>query len=122
MGKKASGKNKQRIDLLMVDRGLCDSRNEAQRLIMAGEVHVDQQLVTKPGTQVSTQAAITVAQGLPFVSRGGLKLQAALDAFGILVVDQVVADVGASTGGFTDCLLQRGAQRGRDRGGWGRGT
>jgi 23S rRNA (cytidine1920-2'-O)/16S rRNA (cytidine1409-2'-O)-methyltransferase len=102
---------KQRIDLLLVDRGLCSSRTEAQRLIMAGEVRIDEQIVTKPGTQVPTQATITIAKGLPFVSRGGLKLEAALDAFALPVEHKIVADVGASTGGFTDCLLQRGAQR-----------
>jgi 23S rRNA (cytidine1920-2'-O)/16S rRNA (cytidine1409-2'-O)-methyltransferase len=104
-------RNKQRLDLLMVERGLCRSRMEAQRLIMAGEVRVNEQIASKPGTQVLTQATITIAQGLPFVSRGGLKLEAALDAFSVRVEGQVVADVGASTGGFTDCLLQRGAQR-----------
>jgi 23S rRNA (cytidine1920-2'-O)/16S rRNA (cytidine1409-2'-O)-methyltransferase len=109
MGKKAG--NKQRIDLLMVAQGLCSSRTEAQRLIMAGEVRVDDQVVSKSGMQVSTQAAITVAQGLPFVSRGGYKLAAALDAFPVSVEHKVAADVGASTGGFTDCLLQRGALR-----------
>jgi 23S rRNA (cytidine1920-2'-O)/16S rRNA (cytidine1409-2'-O)-methyltransferase len=102
---------KQRIDILLVDRGLCSSRTEAQRLVMAGEVRVDGQVVTKSGTQVPTQAAVTVAQGLPFVSRGGLKLEAALDAFALPVEHKVIADVGASTGGFTDCLLQRGAER-----------
>jgi 23S rRNA (cytidine1920-2'-O)/16S rRNA (cytidine1409-2'-O)-methyltransferase len=96
---------------LVVERGLCASRTEAQRLIMAGEVRVDDQLVTKPGTQVPVQATITIDQGLPFVSRGGFKLQAALDAFDVIVQDRVAADVGASTGGFTDCLLQRGARR-----------
>jgi 23S rRNA (cytidine1920-2'-O)/16S rRNA (cytidine1409-2'-O)-methyltransferase len=109
MVKKA--RNKQRLDVLMVERGLCRSRTEAQRLIMAGEVRVDEQLVSKPGTQVLAQAAITIAQGLPFVSRGGLKLEAALDAFAVPVEHSVIADVGASTGGFTDCLLQRGALR-----------
>ena len=104
-------RRKQRIDILMVEQGLCSSRTEAQRLIMAGEVRVDQQPVTKPGTQVPTQATITVAQGLPYVSRGGLKLEAALDAFDVQVEGTTIADVGASTGGFTDCLLQRGAQR-----------
>jgi 23S rRNA (cytidine1920-2'-O)/16S rRNA (cytidine1409-2'-O)-methyltransferase len=109
MVKKA--RNKQRLDVLMVELGLCHSRTQAQRLIMAGEVRVDEQIVSKPGTQVSTQAAIAVAQRLPFVSRGGLKLKAALEAFAAPVEHQVIADVGASTGGFTDCLLQRGAQR-----------
>jgi 23S rRNA (cytidine1920-2'-O)/16S rRNA (cytidine1409-2'-O)-methyltransferase len=108
---KDKASNKQRIDLLMVEKGLCSSRTEAQRLIMAGEVRVDQQPVTKPGTQVSTLATITVAQRLPYVSRGGLKLKAALDAFNLPVEGKIIADVGASTGGFTDCLLQRGAKR-----------
>ena len=114
MDNRASKKERrrtQRIDLLMVERGLCTSRTEAQRLIMAGEVHVDEQLVTKSGTQVPVQATITIDQGLPFVSRGGFKLEAALDAFAVPVEHSVIADVGASTGGFTDCLLQRGAQR-----------
>jgi 23S rRNA (cytidine1920-2'-O)/16S rRNA (cytidine1409-2'-O)-methyltransferase len=102
---------KKRIDLLIVERGLCASRNEAQRLIMAGEVRVDEQPVTKPGTQVPVQAEIAIDQSLPFVSRGGFKLEAALDAFAVPVEHCVVADVGASTGGFTDCLLQRGAER-----------
>jgi 23S rRNA (cytidine1920-2'-O)/16S rRNA (cytidine1409-2'-O)-methyltransferase len=111
MIKRASSPKKSRIDLLLVERGLCTSRTEAQRLIMAGEVRANQQLVTKPGTQVSPHSELTIAQGLPFVSRGGLKLEAALDAFDMPVEGKTVADVGASTGGFTDCLLQRGAQR-----------
>jgi 23S rRNA (cytidine1920-2'-O)/16S rRNA (cytidine1409-2'-O)-methyltransferase len=102
---------KQRIDLLMVERGLCDSRTQAQRLIMAGEVRVGDRVISKPGTQVSTQAAVAVAQRLPYVSRGGLKLEAALDAFPVSVEGKTIADVGASTGGFTDCLVQRGARR-----------
>jgi len=109
MAKRA--RDKRRLDILMVERGLSRSRTEAQRLIMAGEVRVDEQMVSKSGTQVSTQATITVAQGLPFVSRGGLKLEAALETFDVPVEHKVIADVGASTGGFTDCLLQRGAGR-----------
>ena len=104
-------RDKKRIDLLLVDRGLCDSRTEAQRLIMAGEVRVDGQVVTKAGTRVPIEAEISVSQRLPFVSRGGFKLKAALDAFDTCVEGKVIADVGASTGGFTDCLLQRGARR-----------
>jgi 23S rRNA (cytidine1920-2'-O)/16S rRNA (cytidine1409-2'-O)-methyltransferase len=104
-------RRKQRIDLLLVERGLSSSRTEAQRLIMAGEVRVGDQVVSKPGTQVPAEATVSVAQGLPYVSRGGLKLEAALDEFSVRVEDKVVADVGASTGGFTDCLLQRGAKR-----------
>jgi 23S rRNA (cytidine1920-2'-O)/16S rRNA (cytidine1409-2'-O)-methyltransferase len=102
---------KQRIDLLLVERGLCESRTEAQRLIMAGEVRADDRVISKSGTRVPIQAALTVAQGMPYVGRGGFKLEAALDAFAVSVQGKVAADVGASTGGFTDCLLQRGAQR-----------
>lgn len=106
--------SKQRIDILMVEQELATSRTEAQRLLMAGQVTADGQLVTKPGMQVSIHAQIDIANRkarLPYASRGGLKLEAALDAFGISVQGLVAADVGASTGGFTDCLLQRGARR-----------
>jgi 23S rRNA (cytidine1920-2'-O)/16S rRNA (cytidine1409-2'-O)-methyltransferase len=102
---------KKRIDLLLVERGLAASRTEAQRLVMAGEVTVGGRHVIKPGTQVASDAPIAIAEHLPYVSRGGLKLEAALDAFGVSLQDCVAADVGASTGGFTDCLLQRGAGR-----------
>ncbi len=102
---------KERLDLLLVERGLADSRQQAQRLIMAGDVAVDEQVVDKPGMRVPAAARLTVAGGLPYVSRGGLKLAAALDAFGLEVSGWIAADVGASTGGFTDCLLQHGAAR-----------
>jgi 23S rRNA (cytidine1920-2'-O)/16S rRNA (cytidine1409-2'-O)-methyltransferase len=102
---------KKRLDVLMTERGLTESRNKAQRLIRAGEVRVNDQLVHKPGTQVSDDAVITLEAKPPFVSRGGKKLDAALERFAIDVTGAVVADVGASTGGFTDCLLQRGARR-----------
>jgi 23S rRNA (cytidine1920-2'-O)/16S rRNA (cytidine1409-2'-O)-methyltransferase len=102
---------KQRLDLLLVQRGLAESRARAQRLIMANEVSVDGEKVVKPGTRVRTDADIVVEQGLPYVSRGGLKLEAALEAFGLVIDGLVAADVGASTGGFTDCMLQRGAHR-----------
>ena len=102
---------KQRLDLLLVQRGLADSRQRAQSLIMAGQVSVDQRTVDKPGTQVLVGSEVTVTGSLPYVSRGGLKLEAASDAFDLDVRDLIVADVGASTGGFTDCLLQRGAAR-----------
>jgi 23S rRNA (cytidine1920-2'-O)/16S rRNA (cytidine1409-2'-O)-methyltransferase len=95
----------------MVERGLATSRTEAQRLIMAGEVSASGRLVTKPGTLVPAEAQIDIAERLPYASRGGLKLEAALDAFAVPVQGLVAADVGASTGGFTDCLLQRGARR-----------
>jgi 23S rRNA (cytidine1920-2'-O)/16S rRNA (cytidine1409-2'-O)-methyltransferase len=102
---------KKRIDILMVELGLAESRNRAQRLVRAGEVRVEGQLVHKPSTQVPEDAKITLKAKLPFVSRGGRKLEAALQGFSIRVSGIVAADVGASTGGFTDCLLQGGAQR-----------
>lgn len=102
---------KERLDLLLVERGLADSRQQAQRLILAGEVTVDGQPMDKPGTRVPVVARLAVVGSLPYVSRGGLKLAAALDAFGLDVNGWIVADVGASTGGFTDCLVQRGAAR-----------
>jgi len=102
---------KKRLDLLMVERGLADSRQQAQRLIMAGQVLVDNYPVDKPGTPVPVAADLRVKSAPPYVSRGGLKLEAALEAFALAVQGQVAADVGASTGGFTDCLLQRGAAR-----------
>jgi 23S rRNA (cytidine1920-2'-O)/16S rRNA (cytidine1409-2'-O)-methyltransferase len=102
---------KERIDLLLVKRRLADTRQRAQRLIMAGQVTVGGCLIDKPGTRVPVDAEVTVAAPLPYVSRGGFKLAAALEAFGLDVCGWVVADVGASTGGFTDCLLQRGAGR-----------
>lgn len=102
---------KTRLDLLLVERGLVESRSLAQRLVMAGQVRVDGQVVLKPATAILPQAAITLDQGPPFVSRGGEKLQAALQAFSVPVAGRVCADVGASTGGFSDCLLQHGAAR-----------
>ncbi len=102
---------KRRIDGLLVERGLVESRAKAQALIMAGEVVVDGQMVTKSGTLVVEGATISLAEPPPFVSRGGLKLDYALDHFQIDVSAKVVADIGASTGGFTDCLLKRGASR-----------
>ncbi len=102
---------KQRLDLVLVARGLAESRSQAQRLIMAGQVRVNGQVAHKPGQPVPADADVTVARPPRFVSRGGEKLAAALDAFPIAVAGRVCADVGASTGGFTDCLLQRGAAR-----------
>jgi 23S rRNA (cytidine1920-2'-O)/16S rRNA (cytidine1409-2'-O)-methyltransferase len=106
-----SAARKERLDLLMVERDLADSRQQAQRLILAGQVVVDDRLVDKPGTRVPVDARLAVTGGSPYVSRGGFKLAAALDAFGLDVSGRTAADVGASTGGFTDCLLQRGAIR-----------
>jgi len=102
---------KQRLDRLLVERGLAESREKAQALIMAGEVTVEGQKAVKPGHSVEVSSKIEVTGKAPYVSRGGLKLAAALDAFAIDVTGRVVMDVGASTGGFTDCLLQRGAAR-----------
>jgi len=102
---------RKRLDIILVERELVDSRQQAQRLIMAGQVMVDDRVVDKPGTQVSQEADITLKETLPYVSRGGLKLEAALDRFAIEVTGVIAADVGASTGGFTDCLLQHGASK-----------
>lgn len=103
---------RQRIDVLLVERGLCESRARAQARILAGEVLVGEQRVDKPGTRVPVDADIRLkGEGLPYVSRGGLKLEAALDELGIDVEGAVCVDVGASTGGFTDVLLRRGARR-----------
>jgi len=101
---------KKRLDVLLVERGLAESRALAQRLIRAGEVRVADQVSDKPGTQVATNVEITVQARPRFVGRGGEKLEAALVRFGLDVEGKAVADVGASTGGFTDCLLQRGAR------------
>jgi len=101
-----------RIDQLLVQRGLCPSRAKAQARIMAGEVLVEDRPVTKAGALVATEAAIRLrGEALPFVSRGGLKLDHALTTFGVDPAGRVCFDAGASTGGFTDCLLQRGAVR-----------
>lgn len=100
-----------RLDVLLVERGLAETREKARRLTLAGDVEVDGQTADKPGMAVRRDAEVRVRGGLPFASRGGVKLAAALDAFGIAVEGVVAADFGASTGGFTDCLLQRGARR-----------
>ncbi len=102
---------KVRLDQLLVQRNLVESRERAQRLIMAGEVLVNDRVADKPGMQIADDVIIRIKEPLPYVSRGGLKLAAALDRFPIPIAQQVCADVGASTGGFTDCLLQRGAAR-----------
>lgn len=102
---------KQRLDVLVVARGLCDSREQAQRLILAGEVTVKEQVITKPGTKVDDALPINVKNKPKYVSRGGLKLEGALQAFPVPVEGKVCLDIGSSTGGFTDCLLQNGAAR-----------
>jgi 23S rRNA (cytidine1920-2'-O)/16S rRNA (cytidine1409-2'-O)-methyltransferase len=104
-------RGKERLDLLLVELGLAEVPAQARRLIMAGEVLVNEQVSDKPGRTVARDAAIRVRTQSPYVSRGGQKLAAALQAFGILVTDKVAVDVGASTGGFTDCLLQHGASQ-----------
>lgn len=100
-----------RLDRLLVDRGLADSREKAQALIMAGEVLLNGQKAAKPGQPVAPDAAVEVLARPPYVSRGGLKLAAALRHFAIEVTGQVCLDIGSSTGGFTDALLQAGAAR-----------
>jgi 23S rRNA (cytidine1920-2'-O)/16S rRNA (cytidine1409-2'-O)-methyltransferase len=102
---------KQRIDLLLVERGLVESRERARRLIMAGSVTVNGAVFDKPGTLAAVDAQLAVTAAPQFVSRGGLKLAAALDEFHIDVTGLAAVDVGASTGGFSDCLLQRGVAR-----------
>ena len=102
---------KQRLDQLLVERGLADSRQKAQALILAGSVLVNHQKLEKPGQSVPVDSVIEILGTLPFVSRGGVKLDAALTHFRIDVSGKVAVDIGVSTGGFTDCLLQRGASR-----------
>lgn len=102
---------KERLDLLLAERGLAESRQQAQSMILAGQVTVGDRVVDKPGAQVPVAARVAVASSLPYASRGGYKLAAALDTFDLNVSGWTAADVGASTGGFTDCLLQRGAAR-----------
>lgn len=104
------GQNKQRLDTLVVERGLAESRERAKRLILAGEVIVSGSNQVKPGQLISLDAEIVVKQPPRYVSRGGLKLEKALQVFQVDVRDSVAVDVGASTGGFTDCLLQHGAR------------
>ena len=102
---------KVRLDVLLVERGLAESRAKAQAMIMAGQVRVADQVMLKPATSVPTDSVLTVDSGPRFVSRGGEKLDAALESFAIDVSGLICADVGSSTGGFTDCLLQRGAAK-----------
>ena len=103
---------KTRLDRLLVERGLVESREKAQALIMAGEVLVNGQKAAKPGPDASTtDAALEVLSRPPYVSRGGFKLAGALDHFGIDLTGKVCLDIGSSTGGFTDVLLQAGAAR-----------
>lgn len=104
--------NKTRLDVLLTERGLAESRQKAQAVIMAGHVFVAGQRVDKPGTAVLSDAPIEVrGHTLPYVSRGGLKLEKAMKTFPITLTDKICADIGASTGGFTDCMLQDGARK-----------
>jgi 23S rRNA (cytidine1920-2'-O)/16S rRNA (cytidine1409-2'-O)-methyltransferase len=100
---------KQRLDVLLVERNLCETRQQAQRVIRAGEVKVNQQVVDKPGTEIDLTALVEVRQKPPYVSRGGEKLAKAIAHFHIPITDRICLDGGISTGGFTDCLLQAGA-------------
>jgi len=111
MSGRAPKPHKQRIDQLLVDRGLAESREKAKALVLAGSVSANGERVDKPGQTVPEDSAIALAEKLRYVSRGGLKLERALDHFGVDVAGRICVDVGASTGGFTDCLLQRGAAR-----------
>ena len=104
-------KKKERLDRLLVERGLVESRSKGKTLIMAGEVRVDGEKAITPGMVVPADAEIELISPMPYVSRGGLKLEAALDAFNIKISGKTCADVGACTGGFTDVLLQRGARQ-----------
>lgn len=103
---------KLRLDVLIAERGLAESRSQAQKLVMAGQVKVDGQLVVKPDSKVDVGVVIDVELGPKYVSRGGEKLEPALEAFGLTALSGwICADVGSSTGGFTDCLLQNGAEK-----------
>jgi 23S rRNA (cytidine1920-2'-O)/16S rRNA (cytidine1409-2'-O)-methyltransferase len=101
---------KRRLDTLLAERGLFESRSRAAAAVMAGDVRVGGRPARKPGEMVADEVELAVAEAPPFVSRGGVKLANALDAFGIDPSGRRALDVGASTGGFTDCLLQRGAE------------
>lgn len=102
---------KERVDALLVARGLCESREQAKRLVLAGEVRSGDRLIEKPSVTLEQDAPLEVKEKLKFVGRGGLKIEGALEHFGVDVTGKICADIGASTGGFTDCLLQRGAAK-----------
>lgn len=108
---KPADKMKDRADKVMVERGLAESRQKAQALIMAGRVFSAGKRIEKPGQKMDQDQPISLIEPMPFVSRGGLKLAGALDTLGISVAGKIAADLGASTGGFTDCLLQRAARK-----------
>ena len=105
-------KHKERLDVVLVERGLCDSRSKAQALIMSGEVYVNGQKSDKAGTPVEDEAVVELrGNPCPYVSRGGLKLEKAMQTFPLTLTGKICADIGASTGGFTDCMLQNGAKK-----------
>lgn len=104
--------NKQRLDVLLVSKGIIKSREKAKAEIMCGNVFVNNQIIDKPGTPVDVDSTIILkSKAIPYVSRGGLKLEKALDVFNIQVKNKTALDAGASTGGFTDCMLKRGAKK-----------
>ncbi len=108
---KPAAAGKLRLDVLLLERGLVESRHKAQALILAGQVRVEGQKADKPGQLIARASQIEVKEPLRYVSRGGLKLESALDQFQVNVAGRICLDVGTSTGGFADCLLQRGALR-----------
>ncbi|MBO9129718.1 TlyA family RNA methyltransferase [Bacillus sp. 165] len=102
---------KERVDILLVERGLAETREKAKRAIMAGLVYANEERLDKPGEKIDRESMLTVkGQIMPYVSRGGFKLEKALQEFHIDLQDKIVLDIGASTGGFTDCALQNGAK------------
>ncbi|KYG36017.1 TlyA family RNA methyltransferase [Priestia endophytica] len=102
---------KERVDVLLVERGLVETREKAKRTVMAGLVYTNEQRLDKPGEKISVDTPLTVkGKVMPYVSRGGFKLEKALKEFDLTVKDKIMLDIGASTGGFTDCALQNGAQ------------
>ncbi|SHI93064.1 TlyA family RNA methyltransferase [Lutispora thermophila] len=104
--------NKKRLDILLTEKGLVESREKARAIIMSGIVYVDEKKVDKPGTKVDAESSIEIrGNTLPYVSRGGLKLAKAMEFFNIDLHGMIAADIGASTGGFTDCMLQNGAMK-----------
>ena len=102
---------KKRVDVLLVENGLAISRQKAQAMIMSGDVFFENRPVTKPSELFEDTALFTIKQGIPYVSRGGLKLEKAINVFNIDLYEKVCIDIGASTGGFTDCMLQNGAKK-----------
>jgi 23S rRNA (cytidine1920-2'-O)/16S rRNA (cytidine1409-2'-O)-methyltransferase len=104
-------KNKERLDVLLVERGLAETREKAKRAVMAGLVYTNEERLDKPGEKVKSDIPLSIKGNiLPYVSRGGLKLEKALNVFDVTIKDKVLLDIGASTGGFTDCALQNGAK------------